>query len=102
MNVFTVDIDLLYFGVSTIPITCMMILLFLNEQVGGADVILVALLGAEYGYINLVTIISIAVFLLLVLTTILLILNKIQRSTCMPFVPFITAGTIMVELMSCL
>lgn len=75
-----------------IPGICLLVLALATRTVGFGDGVVLALLGGVLGFWKSILLLCIGLFLTALCSIVLLAMRKARRNTCLPFLPFLTAG----------
>lgn len=79
-----------------IPGGCLLMLALVTKTVGSGDGAVVTLLGMVLGFRKSIFVLCIGLFLAALGSTVLLVIGKVKRNTCLPFLPFLTMGWFLV------
>lgn len=79
-----------------IPGGCLLMLAFVTKTIGSGDGAVVTLLGMVLGFRKSILVLCIGLFFAALGSTVLLVIGKVKRNTCLPFLPFLTVGWFLV------
>lgn len=75
-----------------IPGICLLLLSIVTKTIGYGDGAVLTLLGAAVGIRNSLLVLCIGLFFASLGSVALLVVKKVNRNTCLPFLPFLTVG----------
>jgi len=75
-----------------IPGIMVIFLALATKKIGIADGVLLCIIGMIENYISIVIILSIGSFIMALLSIVLLIIKRANRNTKLPFIPFLSLG----------
>ena len=75
-----------------VPGVCLLLLAVATKTVGSGDGAVLTLLGAVTGFQKTILVLCVGMFLAAFGSIVLLVVKKVNRNTCLPFLPFLAAG----------
>lgn len=84
--------------IGMLPGVMLLLVSFATKKVGVADGILLCMIGAYQNYLIAVIIFVTSSFLMAVISMILLVARRVNRNTRLPYVPFLTLGFVLSEI----
>lgn len=80
--------------VSLLPGAFLLAVSWITGQVGSGDGILLLILGLALGWTECIFIFFISLFLASIVSVVLLLFHKVKRNARIPFIPFMTAASL--------
>lgn len=86
-------------GLGVIPGLFLLFLVFATKKIGIADGLIMCCIGLIENYVSCVIIFCFASFGIAIISIVLLALKRVKRSTELPFVPLITVGFLVKQIL---
>jgi len=86
-------------GLGVLPGLFLVFLVFATKKIGIADGLIMCCIGLIENYVSCVTIFCFASFGIAIISIVLLALKKVKRGTELPFVPLITVGFLVKQIL---
>ena len=90
--------NLVFFFTGMIPGMILLLLAIGTQKAGWVDGIVLMILGSVLGFRQCVLAAMLSLMLISILSTILLTLKKVNKGTTIPYIPFLTIGFMLWEL----